>query len=152
MTQCCIAGEDHAKAQENCLSFKPPTVRPELISACFFSTEICCTSKLRVEQCKIGVLAAKDGKDCHTPNNRTGSDFYKNCCESCKIGLVLGAIQEECSLKLSYGSPFDESYNYCCNEMKTGDAFVLSDNDSWLFNSFTFNLIFFGFFSLTNEK
>lgn len=105
----------------------------ELIGACFFSSEICCTSKLRIEQCKLGVQAAKGGDDCHISGNRTGTEFYKNCCEACKVGLVLGGMQEECSMGVLYGVPFDDSYNYCCNEMKTSDSFTLTDDESEYF-------------------
>lgn len=109
----------------------------ELIGACFFSSEICCTSKLRIVQCKLGVQAAKSGVDCHNAGNETGTEFYKNCCEACKIGLIIGAMQEECSLGVLYGIPFDDSYNYCCKEMKSGDSFVLKDDES----KFEFHLI-----------
>lgn len=131
--KCCTAGEEFAAKESGCKGFQPPSVEPELIGACFFSAEICCNSKLRIEQCKTGVQAAKAGADCHNADNRTGGEFYKNCCEACKVGMVLGGIQEECSMGVLYGTPFDDSYNYCCNEMKSTDTFVLTDDDSeWL--------------------
>lgn len=130
LLKCCTTGEENAEKDGNCKGFQPPMVDPELIGACFFSSEICCTSKLRIEQCKLGVQAAKDGVDCHISNNRTGTEFYKNCCEACKVGLVLGAMQEECSMGVLYGIPFDDSFNYCCNEIKTTDTFVLGENES----------------------
>lgn len=129
MTQCCTAGEEHASKEEHCRNFKPPTVSAEMISACLYSSEICCATRLRINRCKAGVLSAKEGLDCHSPNNETGSEFYKNCCEACKVGLILGAMQESCTMELQYGSPFDDSFNYCCNEMKaTDDTIVLSDD------------------------
>ena len=133
LSQCCTSGEDLATNEEECKNFKPAldTVPAELISACFFSSEICCSSKLRIDQCKSGVLAAKDGQDCHSPQNKTGSDFYKNCCEVCKIGLVVGTTQDVCSIEpFAYGQPFDDAFNYCCQDIKTGDEFVLTDDDS----------------------
>lgn len=74
--------------------------------------------------------AAKTGADCHNYENQTGVEFFKNCCEACKTGMILGNIQEECSLGVFYGVPFDDSYNYCCNEMKSSDSFVLSEDES----------------------
>lgn len=130
LLKCCTSGENHADAENNCMGFQLPTVQPELIGACFFSAEICCNSKLRIEQCKSGVQAAKAGADCHNFENQTGVEFYKNCCEACKVGMVLGGIQEECSLGVLYGIPFDDSYNYCCNEMKSSDSFVLGEDES----------------------
>lgn len=114
LLNCCTTGEEYATKENNCIGFQPPTVPSELIGACFFSSEICCTSKLRIEQCKSGVQAAKSGVDCHNAGNETGTEFYKNCCEACKVGLIVGAMQEECSLGILYGIPFDDSYNYCC--------------------------------------
>lgn len=130
MTQCCTAGEEHASKEEHCRNFKPPKVNAEMISACLYSSEICCATRLRISRCKAGVLSAKDGLDCHSPNNGTGSEFYKNCCEACKVGLILGAMQESCTMELQYGSPFDDSFNYCCNEMKTTDDTIVLSDDS----------------------
>lgn len=130
LLKCCTTGEQHADKENNCKAYEMPIVKAELMSSCFFSAEICCNSKLRIEQCKFGVQAAKDGKDCHNPGNHTGTEFYKNCCESCKVGLVLGTMQEECSMGVLFGTPFDDSYNYCCNEMKSTDSFVISEDES----------------------
>lgn len=130
LLKCCTAGEDYAEERNDCKGFRPPAVQAELIGACFFSAEICCNSKLRIEQCKMGVQAAKTGSDCHNSENRTGIEFYKNCCEACKVGMVLGGMQEECSVGVLYGIPFDDSYNYCCNEMKSSDSFVLAEDES----------------------
>lgn len=129
LLKCCETGEDFADKEGICKGFKLPAVRAELMSSCFFSSEICCSSKLRIEQCKLGVQSAKDGRDCHGSGNQTGTEFFKNCCEACKVGMELGTMQEECSVVL-YGKPFDDSFNYCCNEMKTTDAFVLTDDES----------------------
>lgn len=138
LLNCCTTGEEYAEKENNCKGFQPPIVPSELIGACFFSSEICCTSKLRIEQCKSGVQAAKSGTDCHNAGNQTGTEFFKNCCEACKVGLIVGAMQEECSMGILYGIPFDDSYNYCCNEMKTSDSFVLTDDDSKLFDFIVF--------------
>lgn len=130
LLDCCTTGETYAEKANNCKGFKPPTVPSELIGACLFSAEICCNSKLRIEQCKQGVQAAKGGVDCHGSGNETATEFYKACCEACKVGLIIGAMTEECSTEVLYGTPFDDSYNYCCNEMKAGDSFTLSEGDS----------------------
>lgn len=94
LSQCCVSGEDLALKGDACENIKPPLdiVPEDLISSCFFSSEICCASKVRIEQCKHGVLAAKDGLDCH----ENGTDYYTGCCESCKIGLVIGDRGGDC--------------------------------------------------------
>lgn len=94
LSQCCVSGEDLALKGDACANIKPPLdiVPEDLISSCFFSSEICCASKVRIEQCKHGVLAAKDGLDCH----ENGTDYYTGCCESCKIGLVIGDRGGDC--------------------------------------------------------
>lgn len=74
-------------------------------------------------------MAAKNDQDCHSPNNNTGHDFYKNCCESCKIGMYIGKSQESCKLeRFVYGVPFDDSLEFCCNDAKTDGEFVLDDD------------------------
>lgn len=90
LSQCCVSGEDLALKGDACANIKPPLdiVPEDLISSCFFSSEICCASKVRIEQCKHGVLAAKDGLDCH----ENGTDYFTGCCESCKIGLVVSIV------------------------------------------------------------
>lgn len=133
MKQCCEAGESHADTLTNCKGFNPPNVTAELISSCIYSAEICCQSKVRLEKCKGGVLAAKDGLDCHKANNETGNDFYKNCCESCKIGLVFGTMSKNCTLTHQYTSPFDDALVYCCNEIKSDDSVVLTDESEFVF-------------------
>lgn len=94
LSQCCVSGEDLALKGDACANIKPPLdiVPEDLISSCFFSSEICCASRVRIEQCKHGVLAAKDGLDCH----ENGTDYYTGCCESCKIGLVIGDRGGDC--------------------------------------------------------
>lgn len=116
LADCCIAGEQLAEKGGQCAEFKPSSnVSAELLSSCFFSSDICCSAKLRIEQCKLGVLAGKEGLDCYG----NPSAFYASCCESCKIGLVIGATHEDCVLNtIEYGAPFDESYMFCCQEMK----------------------------------
>lgn len=123
-----MAGEELAENGEQCSNLKAPleSVPPEFISSCFFSSEICCSSKVRIEQCKAGVLAAKEGADCH----QNTTEFYTSCCEACKIGLVVGASDGVCSLDpFTYGTPFDDSYNYCCTEQKTVGVFYLNEGE-----------------------
>lgn len=140
LAQCCVGGENLAEAEEECSNFRPPDVDPEFLSTCFFTSEICCSAKLRNEQCKKGVLRAKEGKDCHSPTNDTGHDFYKNCCEACKIGLYLGTTQEACKLEhFVYGKPFDDSLEYCCNDVKSGEEFVLTDDSECRINLISIN-------------
>lgn len=125
-----MAGEKLADEGVQCSNSNPPLsiVPAELISSCFFSSQICCANKLRIDQCKSGVLAAQDGLDCRETN---ATEFYTNCCEACKIGLLVG-VNNNCSVgQYIYGSPFDDSYNYCCAEVKTppSDTFYLHEGD-----------------------
>lgn len=131
LADCCIAGEQLAENGGQCSEFKPASnVSAELLSSCFFSSDICCSAKLRIEQCKLGVLAGKEGLDCYS--NSTA--FYTSCCESCKIGLVIGATHEECALNtIEYGAPFDESYMFCCQEMKMSVIQTEGENGTRLF-------------------
>lgn len=124
---------------ETCSDLNPPldVVPSEMISSCLFSSEICCAAKVRIEDCKSGVLEAKDGNDCH--GNVT--EFFTGCCESCKIGMVIGASENECDLQVSqFGVPFDDAYTYCCSEAKLEGVFYMPEGDRKL-NTFISKIV-----------
>lgn len=128
LNNCCKAGEKLAESGDKCSDLNQPldVVPQELISSCLYSSEICCSSKVRIEECKTGVLAAKDGKNCH--GNVT--EFYTSCCESCKVGLVVGASNIECTLdNLMYGTPFDDAFHFCCRSAKADGSFYLQEGE-----------------------
>lgn len=58
-----------------------------------------------------------------------GTEFFKDCCEACKIGLIVGSTMDKCSLgNFEFGSPWDESYEQCCTGWKTtGEPFILPE-------------------------
>lgn len=54
----------------------------------------------------------------------------QDCCEACKIGLVVGSSPNLCSLEpFTFGNPWDDVYKNCCNEMKADDSFVLTEEE-----------------------
>lgn len=58
--------------------------------------------------------------------------LQKDCCEACKVGLIVGASTNRCSLDPFYfGQPWDEAYMNCCNEFKADDdnVFILTEED-----------------------
>lgn len=133
LSRCCTAGEELAERGETCSDLNPPldVVPTEMISSCLFSSEICCSAKVRIEDCKTGVLEAKNGNDCH--GNVT--DFFTSCCESCKIGMVIGASENDCDLQVSqFGTPFDDAYTFCCRDAKAEGAFYMPEGDRKLNN------------------
>lgn len=144
LLKCCTAAEEYAEKENRCTGFQPPVVPSEMISACLFSSEICCTSRLRIEHCRFGVAAAQNGSDCHNPNNNTGNGFYKNCCEACKVGLILGSMPHDCPEIILYGGPFDDSFKFCCKQTKEAE-FTIAEGEGIflqkLFFSFRFILI-----------
>ena len=128
LTKCCEAGEKLADTSKGCTHLSAPLdkVPAALISGCFFSSQICCDTKLRIDQCKTGVEAAQEGVDCRESNH---TDFYSNCCEACKIGIAIGTSNDCTVGNYMYGTPFDDSFFYCCNTMKTNDLFYLHEGD-----------------------
>lgn len=128
LSRCCSDGEELAERGETCSDLNPPVdvVPPEMMSSCLFSSEICCAAKVRIEDCKSGVIAAKDGSDCH--GNVT--DFYTSCCESCKIGMVIGASENTCEPQVfQFGTPFDDAYTFCCRDAKIEGVFYMPEGD-----------------------
>lgn len=69
----------------------------------------------------MGMKAAKSGNTCNRdPKTITGaeSDYYKDCCEACKIGLVMSTTVNQCGMKsFTFGSPWDEVSRTCCDEV-----------------------------------
>lgn len=56
--------------------------------------------------------------------------MIKNCCESCKVGLLVASTTNRCTLDPFYfGAPWDEVYTNCCNEIKGDDEFILTEED-----------------------
>lgn len=47
----------------------------------------------------------------------------KDCCEACKIGLVIGSTSPQCSTDaFSFGSPWDDIIEDCCSDIRDGDS------------------------------
>lgn len=47
----------------------------------------------------------------------------QDCCEACKIGLVIGSTSQQCSTDgFSFGSPWDDIIEDCCSDIRDGDG------------------------------
>uniref|UniRef100_A0A336K111 CSON005259 protein n=1 Tax=Culicoides sonorensis TaxID=179676 RepID=A0A336K111_CULSO len=130
---CCNEGEQWGVERKDCSTFeKRVDVADELQGLCLSTVEICCSKQHQIYQCMAGQTAAKNGLSCLTLNSSTiGSDYFKNCCESCKVGLLVGSTSNRCILDPFYfGVPWDEVYLNCCNEIKGDDnEFILTEED-----------------------
>lgn len=145
-----MEGIKWAEANNTCLSIKSVTdsVPLELMPVCLSTAEICCVRQYRSNQCLVGMQAARDGNTCNRDaKNRTTfeSDYYKDCCEACKIGLVMSTTVNQCGMKtFTFGSPWDEVSRTCCNELFDSNSFEIDVDESEL-NSMQYcalNLIF----------
>jgi fibulin 1/2 len=48
---------------------------------------------------------------------------YQDCCEACKIGLVIGSTSNSCSTENSlFGSPWDDIIEDCCTDIREADS------------------------------
>uniref|UniRef100_A0A6M2DYH6 Putative conserved secreted protein n=1 Tax=Xenopsylla cheopis TaxID=163159 RepID=A0A6M2DYH6_XENCH len=114
---CCSLGEKWADTGKACKSFPPPAkgVALEQQPVCLATVEICCSRRRRAAQCEAGQRAAKHNKDCHVPG--AADDFYKDCCEACKIGLLVGSMGTGCKQGFSFGAGTDSSFSACCEEV-----------------------------------
>lgn len=159
-------------------------VPPEMISVCLFTQQMCCSKQLRLNECQMGVMAAKEGRSClpfdlyeeyrthykesansvalasssndlmrkerlsvrlaTESNQMCGLTYFKDCCESCKVGMLMVGLTGSCNPS---NTPFpfdiliDNAYKQCCTpdennapipnsvDDPTG-TFVLTEKDS----------------------
>ncbi|XP_055626576.1 fibulin-1 isoform X3 [Toxorhynchites rutilus septentrionalis] len=144
LSLCCQEGEEWGTQNRLCSSFNKSLelVPGELRGLCLSTIEICCSKQHKIYQCTAGQIAARQGLSCSLKGDHSGSEFYTDCCEACKIGLVVGSSSSKCSVEpFAFGSPWDEVYDGCCKDIKQGDdTFILNEEDetkSWVINLFS---------------
>ncbi|XP_062564121.1 fibulin-2 isoform X2 [Armigeres subalbatus] len=133
LSLCCQEGEEWGTQNRLCSSFNNTLeiVPGELRGLCLSTVEICCSKQHKIYQCTAGQIAARQGLSCSLKGEHTGSEFYTDCCEACKIGLVVASTSSKCSVEpFAFGSPWDEVYDGCCKDIKQGeDTFILNEED-----------------------
>lgn len=132
---CCSEGIKWSEDENTCVKIKSvtETIPIELMSVCLSTAEICCTRQYRSRECLIGMSAAKNGNTCNrdiAAINTFEADYFKDCCEACKIGLLMSTTLNQCGMNFTFGSPWDEVSRACCDELAGSDnAFVLDADD-----------------------
>lgn len=132
---CCSEGIKWSEARNTCNKIKSVSepIPLELMSVCLGTAEICCTRQYRSVECIEGMKSAKGGSTCNRdPKTITAfeSDYFKDCCEACKIGLVMSTTVNQCGLKdFTFGSPWDEVSRSCCDEAVDQNVFELDESD-----------------------
>ncbi|XP_065089708.1 fibulin-1 isoform X2 [Ochlerotatus camptorhynchus] len=133
LSLCCQEGEGWGTQHRLCSSFNNTLeiVPGELRGLCLSTVEICCSKQHKIYQCTAGQIAARQGLSCSLKGDHSGSEFYTDCCEACKIGLVVGSSSNKCSVEpFAFGSPWDDVYDGCCKDIKQGDdTFILNEED-----------------------
>ncbi|XP_021709536.1 fibrillin-1 isoform X4 [Aedes aegypti] len=133
LSLCCQEGEEWGTQHKLCSSFNNTLeiVPGELRGLCLSTVEICCSKQHKIYKCTEGQIAARQGLSCSLKGHHSGSEFYTDCCEACKIGLVVGSSSSKCSVEpFAFGSPWDEVYEGCCKDIKQGDdTFILNEED-----------------------
>ncbi|XP_052902971.1 latent-transforming growth factor beta-binding protein 4 [Anopheles moucheti] len=121
LSLCCQQGEEWGLQSRTCSSYNESLelVPAGLHGLCLSTIEICCSKQHKIYQCTAGHIAARQGRSCSPKGDQSGSEFYTDCCEACKIGLVVGSSANKCSVEpFTFGSPWDEIYDDCCNDIK----------------------------------
>ncbi|XP_058053423.1 fibulin-1 [Anopheles bellator] len=133
LSLCCQEGEEWGLQSRLCSSYNKSLelVPAGLHGLCLSTIEICCSKQHKIYQCTAGQIAAKQGLSCSLKGDHSGSEFYTDCCEACKIGLVVGSSGNKCSVDpFAFGSPWDEIYDGCCNDIKKeGEVILLGAHD-----------------------
>lgn len=119
---CCSEGIKWAEQDNTCNKIKSVSepIPVELMSVCLGTAEICCTRQYRSLECINGMKASRAGNTCNRdPKTITAleSDYFKDCCEACKIGMVMSTSLNQCGMQtFTFGSPWDEVSRTCCDE------------------------------------
>lgn len=115
--RCCAFGANWARESQQCATFPIPVagVPSEHQSICITAAGICCLRYYRDKQCQQGKQAAQAGQEC-TDITEEGGEFYKDCCDGCKLGLVSGNMGMGCNSRFTFGFPWDSAYFHCCNQ------------------------------------
>ncbi|CRL08285.1 CLUMA_CG020931, isoform A [Clunio marinus] len=130
---CCNEGNEWGSQRKHCNEYKfnldNNVVPAGLHGLCLSTVEICCAKQHRIYQCTAGSVAAKSSSSCDNTADNYGTEFFKDCCEACKIGLVIGSTSPQCSTDgFSFGSPWDDIIEDCCSDIRDGDGEEILDD------------------------
>lgn len=121
--KCCDLGNKWADEELNCAEFHSPIagITNEEQNMCLSSVKLCCQKNHKESQCNAGQIAAKNDVSCTPSASKPGSENFKDCCENCKIGIMIGKGGGLCD-PTSIGLPMDQSFLACCNELVTTES------------------------------
>lgn len=115
--QCCAYGAGWARESQLC-SIIPPSISaaipPEHQSICITTAAICCLRYFRDEQCQKGKQAAQVGQDCVLSSSQ-GGEYFKDCCQGCKLGLFSASMGMGCNTRFKFGFPWHDAFMNCCS-------------------------------------
>uniref|UniRef100_T1IWC6 EGF-like domain-containing protein n=1 Tax=Strigamia maritima TaxID=126957 RepID=T1IWC6_STRMM len=120
-TQCCSLGMSWVDEKRPCeVAVSPPVsgIPVDLQTPCLVTASICCLRSSRIAMCELGKVDAMDGHEC-LRSVLPGGEYRKDCCDSCKIGLMTGSRGESCSFStFGFEYPWDEGFADCCQISK----------------------------------
>ncbi|XP_032679008.1 fibrillin-1-like isoform X2 [Odontomachus brunneus] len=124
--KCCGLGTSWAGEGLRCERFIGPVPGVPAVEQgpCQRTVDICCVRKYHDLQCEKGKTDARQGMPCVsnvTSTRRTKitsrSDYHRDCCEGCKLGIYAASTGQGCSFKsFSFGIPWDPAFLECCHE------------------------------------
>ncbi|CAL4065446.1 unnamed protein product, partial [Meganyctiphanes norvegica] len=116
--RCCLLGNNWARQKRLCATFPGPVpdLAAEQQSVCLTSASVCCLRYYREQQCSQGRSAAQTGLDC-LRRAQEGGEYFKDCCDGCKLGLMSGSMGMPCTFTaFQFGYPWDTAYTTCCTQ------------------------------------
>lgn len=85
---------------------------------CFSVLQLCCEKAQSDQLCGRGVAAAKENGTCSPPNAAESCDLESKCCESCRLGRVLGSSNATCALAVpEVDEDLKKVFRECCEEV-----------------------------------
>ncbi|KAG1677538.1 Fibulin-2 [Nymphon striatum] len=139
LERCCKIGSDWSNTHNTCNGYNAPVsgIPVEHQAICLSTVSICCVRLSRIRSCATGRETARLGQDCSHLPQITGGEAHKDCCKSCKLGLIASSMTFPCTLtSFRFGHPWDDSYLDCCKSPKgtitdphTSDGDVCGDSN-----------------------
>ncbi|XP_024943000.1 fibrillin-1 isoform X2 [Cephus cinctus] len=137
--KCCGLGSSWALQELRCESFVGPvTGVPQVEQGlCLEAVDICCVRAYREKQCQLGKSNARAGKACRT-DSKNVSDYQRDCCEGCKLGILTGSMGQGCTFKkFSFGKPWDPAFLECCYEAAPSTTIDSTNGTTTVYTSST---------------
>ncbi|GAB6029259.1 hypothetical protein CHUAL_005025 [Chamberlinius hualienensis] len=120
LNQCCDLGKARAVSGQQCEGHSGgfPRIPRHQQAMCSTTLSICCLAHYRRLMCINGITAARQSQLCVTISGTAGGEYFKDCCDACKLGIATRNSADisscEANSEFSFDYPWADAYRECC--------------------------------------